>query len=717
MKAFNTGVLYSNMTLEHIFSPRSIAVIGASRQRGTIGREILENLVNFGFTGVVYPVNPRAEVVFSMKCYQSVDEIEDDVDLAIVAVPARIVPEVLETCGHKGVKGAIIISAGFKEIGPKGAELEERIREIAQRYDIRVVGPNCMGVLNTDPNVRMNATFAPTLLPEGRVALISQSGAFGLIIFEYADSIGLGMSKFVSLGNRMDISSVDVLEVLEDDPQTDLILLYLESFGDPRRFTEVTRRISRKKPIIAVKAGRTHAGARAASSHTGAMAASDVAVDSLFEQCGILRADSIRSLFDYAMAFAYQPLPRGPEVAVITNGGGPGIIAADAVVSVGLKMAEFEQSTVDALRNALAAEASVKNPVDMIASAGPDEYRISVRTVLADPNVDAAIVIFVPPIATDPLEIAKAISESSADFEKPVLGCFMGSENVARGVEELERNRIPAYKFPESAAKSLAAMYRYYQYREKEVQSTITFDVDRPTVRSIIEYSRDGYLSLEDAVKVLNSYGLRFPEYGIARSPDEAVRLASRISYPVVLKAIADGLVHKTDVGAVKLDLRTEYEVKGAYYEIVEALKRMGIDDEKFHGIAVQRMLHGGKETIIGVTTDPVFGPLIMFGMGGIYVEVLKDVVFRIPPVSNVDAREMIEAIRGHPILSGVRGEGPSDVDALIEAIQRVSQLVIENPEIQEMDLNPVMVMPEGQGIAVLDVRIKISHGTTSETT
>ncbi|MCI0497555.1 MAG: acetate--CoA ligase family protein [Thermoplasmata archaeon] len=704
-------------SLDPIFRPRSIAVIGASRDQNTIGRAVVENLVKFGFTGIVYPVNPKAEVIFSIKAYPSVEDIPGDVDLAIIAVPARFVPEVMEACGRKGVKGAIIITAGFREMGADGMGRESALRDIVDRYGIRVIGPNCMGVLNTDPAIRMNATFAYTSVPEGNVALISQSGAFGLIIFEHTESMGLGMSKFISLGNRMDVGTNELLEMLERDERTNLILLYLESFGDPRQFPAIARRISRKKPIIAVKSGRTSAGAKAASSHTGAMAASDIAVEALFEQAGILRARTIPDLFDYAQALAYQPLPKGDRVAIITNGGGPAIIATDAVIGAGLKMAAFSDTTLAALRSFLPPEASTANPVDMIASAGPEEYRKAVAAALGDGGVDAVIVIFVPPIAADSVAVAKAISGASAGIEKPVLGVFMGSERVAHAVEELERNRIPPYKFPESAANSLAAMHRYAQWMRRPIGEPTAFPVDRDAVRRIIR-GRSGYLGMEEVRDLLEAYGLRIPEFSIVRTKDEACAEAERLGYPVVLKALVRGITHKTDIGGIKLDLRTEYEVKGGFYDILESLREAGLDREKdLIGVMVQRMVDGGKETIIGVVQDPLFGPLVMFGMGGIYVEVLKDVAFRIPPLTDRDAMELVESIRGYPILKGIRGDPPHDIPAAIDALQRVSQMVIENPEIVEMDLNPFLILPEGEGVTALDARIRVEpcdEGTPS---
>jgi len=693
--------------LDPIFKPRSIAVIGASRKKNTIGREVLENLVKHDFAGVVYPVNPKADVIYSIKAYPTVEDVPGDVDLAIISVPSRFVLEVMEACGRKGVKGAIIITAGFKETGEVGAELEEKVHDVAREHGIRVVGPNCMGVVNSEPDIRMNATFATANLPDGHIALISQSGAFGLIIFEHAESIGLGMSKFVSLGNRMDISSNDILEMLEDDEYTHLVLLYLESFGNPVRFISIARRLSKEKPIIAVKSGRTLAGARAATSHTGALAAMDIAVDALFEQCGILRAETIPNLFDFAQALAYQPLPKGKRVAIITNGGGPAIIATDAVIGNDLEMASFSEETMEKLRAVLAEEASLKNPVDMIAAAGPKEYRDAVRIVLEDEGVDGVIVIFVPPVASDPVAVANSISGSSASSGKPVLGCFMGSEGVARAVEELERNRIPSYKFPESAAMSLAAMYRYHMWRERPASDVKRFDVDNRSVRDIID-GREGYLDAPDVARLLEAYGFRMPGSGIVRTADEACAEADRLGYPVVLKALVVDRVHKSDIGGVKLDLRTSYEVKGGFYEILDSLKKAGIPEDDLVGVMVQRMVHGGKETIIGVVSDQMFGPLIMFGMGGIYVEVLKDVAFRIPPLTELDARELVKSIKGHVILEGIRGDPPSDIDATVEALQRVSQMVVENPEIIEMDLNPLIIMPEGKGVLALDARIRV---------
>jgi acetyltransferase len=698
--------------LDAIFKPRSIAVVGTSRREGTIGRQILHNLVAYGFNGPVYPVNPNAEYVNSIKCYPSVSAIPDEVDLAVIVIPKDSVLGVLDECSKKGVKGVVVISAGFKEIGEKGIKLERQLVKKIKEYGMRLVGPNCMGVINTEPNIMMDATFGSTLPLDGHVGFMSQSGALGNIILEYADELKIGFSKFVSMGNKADVSGNDLLMDFEDDERTKIILMYLESFGNPRNFTKIARRVTKKKPIIAVKAGRTLAGAKAASSHTGALAGLDVAVDALFDQCGVLRATSIEELFDYALAFSNQPLPQGNRVAIVTNAGGPGIIATDACVSLGLEMSTFEDETYRALKEILPEEASIQNPVDILGDGGSDRYEKSLDLVLSDKNVDSVITIFVPPLISKTMDVAIAISNVSSKYKKPVLGCFMGREEVLTSVQELERNNIPAYLFPESAAKSISGMYKYHRLIGRKEGNINTFDIDRERVKKIMKKGlegREGFLPPDKVGAILEAYGFAFPKSKLVKNADEAAVFAENVGYPVVLKIVSPDITHKSDSGGVVLNLKDDKEVKEGYSKMLSDVHN-NLPDVKIDGVLVQKMISGGRETILGMKMDPSFGPLIMFGLGGIYVEVLKDVSFRIAPISDLDAQEMVKSIKSYSLLSGVRGEQPVDIDAIEEYIQRLSRLVEDFPEIEEMDINPFMVFEKGKCCNVLDARIRIGR-------
>jgi acetyltransferase len=697
--------------LDAIFRPRSIAVIGASRKPNTIGYQILENLVRHGFAGAVYPVNPTANAVHSIRAYPSVEAIADEVDLAVIVVPKQHVCDAAEACGRKGVKGLVVISAGFAEVGGSGVERQKRLMEIVRRYGMRLVGPNCMGVLNTAADRSMNATFAPTMPPAGPVAFMSQSGAMGVTILDYAKEYGIGISQFVSVGNKPDVSGNDLIQYWADDERTGVILMYLENFGNPRKFTQLAREITRKKPIIAVKSGRSVAGARAASSHTGALAGTDAATDALLRQCGVLRADTVEEMFDLAMAFSHQPVPRGNRVAIVTNAGGPGIIIADACEANGLVVTELTQETRDLLARHFPEEASLTNPVDMIASATPQSYRIAVEAMLADPNVDAVVATFVPPLGVRQEDVAEAIvSVAAGQTEKPVVAVLMGREGLPQGLAELNAAGIPGYRFPESGVRALAAMYRYRRWLQRPVGQVRRFDADRDAVARIIAAAKAegrAKLSETEVMRVLEAYGIPVAPYRIARTADEAARAAAEIGYPVVAKVLSPRIIHKSDVGGVAVGLEDEAELRAAFGRMTtEVPSRAGIDAGDVEGVLVQKMVGRGKETIIGMTLDPQFGPVLMFGLGGIYVEALKDVVFRVQPVTDVDAREMVRAIRGAALLQGVRGEPASDLAAVEETIQRISQLVGDHEAIREMDVNPWMAFAEG-GVAV-DGRITV---------
>ena len=697
-------------SLDPLFRPRSIAVVGASRTPGTVGYEIIDNLLKDGFTGVIYPVNPNAVAVHSIAAYATVSAIPGEVDLAVIAVPKEIVRAVMEECGTHGVRAVVVISAGFREVGPAGIAREQELLTIVRRHGMRMVGPNCLGVLSTAEDVSMNATFAPIMPPVGPISFMSQSGAMGVTILDYAAEYGIGIHHFVSVGNKADVSGNDLLEYWAADSSTRVILMYLENFGNPRKFTRIARDVTRHKPIIAVKAGRTAAGARAATSHTGALAGVDTATDALLAQCGVIRVDSVEELFDMAMAFGQLPVPKGNRVAVVTNAGGPGIIITDACEALGLSVAELSAETQARLRENLPDEASVRNPVDMIATATPDSYRLALEAVLADPNVDAAIAAFVPPLRVRQQDVARSIVEARVTMpEKPMLAVLMGRAGLPEGRADLGRAGIPAYIFPEAAARALAGMYRHRKWLERPIGSVRSYDVDRSAVARIIARAIEAgtdYLERADVLAILDAYGITTLASTHAATAEDAAAAAQSLGLPVVLKVDSPDIVHKTDVGGVVLDVRSAVAVHAAFTGMI-ARVRERMPDARINGVVVERYVSGGRETIIGVSQDPTFGPVIMFGLGGIYVEAIQDVAFCVQPVSDIDAHEMVRSIRGVKLLAGMRGEAPSDMDAIEDAIQRVSQLVGDNPAILELDINPFLALATG-GIAV-DARIRIS--------
>ena len=694
-----------------ILRPRSIAVIGASRQPNTIGWQILDNLLKFGFNGPLYPVNPKAGTVHSIRAYPTVAAIPDHVDLAIVVVPKQLVLGVAEECGTKGVKGLVVITAGFAEVGGDGIAREAQLLEIVKRHGMRMVGPNCMGVVNSSPAYTMNASFAPTMPPYGPVGFISQSGAMGLSILDYAEELGIGIHQFVSVGNKADVSGNDLLLYWADDPEIRVILMYLESFGNPRRFFSIARELTKKKPIFVVKAGRTAAGARAASSHTAALAGTDLAADALMEQCGVMRAQTVEELFDYAMAFPRLPLPKGNRVAIVSNAGGPAIILADACESLGLSVSELSAGTQAAIRQRVPEEAAVRNPVDLIASATAETYGGVLELVIRDPNVDAVIVSVVPPpLGSKAKDVAEAIVQVAASRRDiPVMAVLMGRQGIPAGMRELLAAGMPGYIFPESAARALAMMNRYRQWLERPEGTEHRFPSDGAKVARILERAvaedREK-LSDTEAMEVLGAYGIPTVPWRCARTADEAVAAACAIGMPVVLKAISAQIVHKSDVGGVVLGLSSEKEVREGYARMLQRVReRAGVAPD---AVFVQAMIAGGRETIVGSTRDPKAGPLLMFGLGGVAVEVLRDVVFRVHPVTDVDAREMVRGIRGYGFLEGVRGEPAVDLVALQETIQRVSQLVGEHEAILEMDINPLVAFPDR--VLALDARFRIAR-------
>lgn len=697
-------------TLDGIFKPRSVAVIGASRRLGAIGRALFDKLLRADFNGPVYPVHPRAEYVGGVKAYPTLHEVPGPVDLAVIVVPRPEVFAAARQCGEKGVKGLIVITAGFKEIGPEGAAQEQELLAIVRRYGMRMIGPNCMGVICTDPGIRLDATFAGTYPERGNIAFASQSGALGVTILDYAASLNLGVSMFASIGNKADISGNDLLEYWRDDDSINVILMYLESFGRPSKFVQLAREVTRTKPIVVVKAGRTESGARAVSSHTGAITGSDAAFDALFAQCCVLRANSIEEMFDFAMGLANQPLPAGNRVAIITNAGGPAIMATDACENLGLRLASLSAATQARLREKLLPEASVRNPVDLLPAAGEQDFTFALEQVLREEEVDAALVIFVPPLVTGVFEVTRGIAQVAGSFNKPVVGCLMGMRGVATGFAELKRNRIPAFPFPESAVRCLAAMARYASWRRSPVTVAPRFPVKQVAVQEIVQQARSErreHLHDSEAFRVLQAYGI--PAAGVAPCRDwEAVQQAAlQLGYPVVLKLSSSEVLHKTEVKGVRLNLRTRDELAAAFLDLQAQVSALGLAKEQTRFL-VQRMLTGGREVLFGIHAVPNFGAVLAFGLGGIYVEALKDIILRAVPLSVEDAQAMVQGIRGAAILQGVRGEAPVAFAQLSEVLLRLSQLAEDFPELAEMDINPFLAFPEAEKCAAVDVRMRI---------
>ncbi len=701
--------------LDGLFRPRSVAVIGASRRAGTIGRDLLHNLLLGEFEGKVFPVNPRAEVVHSLKCYPSVLSIPDPIDLAVVVVPREEVLRVVDDCGRKGVRGVVVISSGFREVGEEGVRRERALLDVVRGYGMRMVGPNCMGILNTDPAVRLDATFSPTAALRGSIGFLSQSGAMGVAILNHARSLGLGFSMFASMGNKADVSGNDLLLYWEDDPDTRLILMYLESFGNPRNFIPIARRITRKKPIIAVKSGRTVEGAAAAASHTGALAGPDAAVDALLSQCGILRASSVEDLFDMALAFDGRPLPRGDRVALLTDAGGPAIMAVDALAAAGLRPAALSAETRRDLARGLSPDASVANPVDMLGHATGDDYARCLRRLLADDAVDAVIALYVPPVMHRPVEVIAAIFDAARDqpagAEKPVLCVFMAREEILDAVQRFPERGPPVYRFPESAVRALGALVRYARLRDRPEGTVPDLAVDRPAAARVLDAAAAAgreHLTVDEAREVFEAYGIPF-----ARSATVATRAGlraavERLGLPLVMKVLSPDVVHKTEVGGVAADLRTAAEVEAAWDTMTERLASLD-PPPRVEGVLLQEMRRGAQEMILGLATDAVFGPVLMVGMGGVTVEVAGDVAFRVTPVTVEDVDEMIASLRGARLLGAFRGREPLATGALRDAVLRLGRLSADFHGILEAEVNPFMVAPGAAETVAVDGRIRIA--------
>lgn len=695
------------------FRPRGVAVIGASRQRGGISGELFHNILEAGFQGPVYPVNAKAEVVQSVKAYRSVLDCPGPVDLAFIVVPDPAVLSVARECASKDVRAIVVISAGFAEASEAGARLQQELVEVCRETGMRLIGPNCMGIVNTDPMVSLNGQFSPFKPIPGKIGFLSQSGALGIAIIDYASRLGLGMSTFVSVGNKADISGNDLIQYWESDDNTNLILLYLESFGNPRKFARIARRVSRKKPIIAVKGGRSSAGFRATQSHTGALvAASDVSVDALFRQAGVIRTDVLAEMFDVASLLTTQPVPKGGRVAIITNAGGAGILAADACEDLGLQVPELSSESQAELRGFLSSAAGVRNPVDMVASASASDFARAIRVAANDPNVDALMVIFIPPMALRPEEVAQEILKAAQELDEriPILSTFMASHGTPEILSD-GQSRIPSYPFPEAAARALARAVQYGKWLATPEGNVPNFpDAHREEAAAIVAHAlREGerWLTPEETENLLDCYGIPLVKTLYAATPEEVGRVAVELGGQVALKAVAPGLIHKTEAGAVRLALAGSEETEKAAKEMLKQLELAGL---KGTGFIIQPMVPAGIEMLVGVTHDPVFGPIVVCGAGGILVELLKDVVVRITPLTDRDASEMVLSLKTFPLLNGYRGGHRYDISALEQVILGVGALVEDIHEIAELDLNPVIVLPEGQGVSLVDARVRVAE-------
>jgi acetate---CoA ligase (ADP-forming) len=704
----------SASAVRRFLQPRSIAVVGASRMRGTIGGELFRNLLDSGFQGPVYPVNPKAEFVQSVRAYPAVGDIPDEVDLAIIAVPASLVITVATECARKGVGALLVISAGFAETGEEGRMRQDELLDVARGHGMRVIGPNCMGVLSTDVSVQMNATFSPVAPPPGRLAFSSQSGALGIAVMHRARELGLGMSSFVSVGNKADISGNDLIQYWEQDPNTDVILLYLESFGNPRKFARVARRVAAQKPVVAVKSGRSQAGARAAASHTGSLVAGDIAVGALFEQAGVIRTETLEELFDVASVLAHQPLPRGHRVAIITNAGGLGILCADACEASGLEIPELSAPTKKEIRALLPPEASVANPIDMIASATADQYGEVLNLIAADSGIDSIVVIFVPPLVTRAEDVARHIVETTARLsDKPVVSCFIGAQGIHEWLQEGDVT-VPTFAFPESAARALSKVTRYSNWRASpvgEAPELPGMDVTgtREFIATLLQRG-EGWLEPTAVTKILGYYGIRSARARSVATPSEVAKAAAELGTPVAVKIESRDIVHKTDVGGVRLGLQTPDEAAAAAEVIRGSLRQRGLED-KLDGFLVQEMAdREGTEMFVGVTLDPLFGPLIACGAGGVMVELTRDVSVRITPLTDLDAKQMLRALKTWPLFEGFRGLPALDTAATEDLLLRVSAMVEDLPHISELDLNPVLVSEAGKGCLVLDARLRLAR-------
>ncbi len=697
------------MSLESFFTPKSVAIVGASRQKGKVGYEILVNMIASGFEGKIFPVNRSTDEVEGLKCYPDLTSIGETPELVIVIVPAKFVLGVMEECEKIGTKAVIIITAGFKEIGQEGKKLEDEIVRVARRANIRVIGPNCLGVTVTAS--KLNASFGGDLPDVGGIGYLSQSGALLAAILDTAKANGIGFSSLFSIGNKADVDELDLIEALAQDPNTRVIAGYLENIKDGNAFVHAAEQISHEKPILLMKSGGTSAGAKAASSHTGSLAGSEVAYEAMFARAGIIRCDSVTQQFDFAQAFANQPLPKGPSVVVLTNAGGAGIMAADAIERQGLNFAKLSEETIEKLKTKLPPAANFHNPVDVLGDALADRYEFALDVLLDDPNVETVLILLTPQAMTEARETAEAVVKTAQRKpNKPILACFMGASKVEEGVKVFREAKIPQYESPEDAVTTIKAMADYVRWRARPKRVVRLFPVNRRKVESIIErHLRQGAREIGEAEskEILEAYGFATPSGSIATTADQAANIAEQLGYPVVLKIWSPDILHKSDVGGVKVGLKSAQQVKDAFDLMMYRIPKK-MPDAHILGVLVQEMCASGREVILGMHRDPHFGPLMMFGMGGIMVEVLKDVAFYLAPLTGDEAKQMLVNTKTYQLLKGVRGQEGVDIEAIAEGLQRLSQLVTEFPQIQEMDINPYVVGLPGTTPIAVDARISV---------
>ncbi len=702
--------------LRPLFFPKSIAVVGASRKVGSVGHAVIRNLIYGHYTGVIYPINPQAKGILGVPCFPDLKAINEVPDLVVVVVPSQHVERVVVQAAELGTKHLVVISAGFKEVGEEGAAREARIRDIARERGLAILGPNCLGVINTDPDVQMNASFGRDIPPHGCLGLISQSGALCAALLDYAKGRGIGFSQFVSFGNKCDIDEVDLIRSLAADDKTQAIMMYVEEISDGPRFLAAAHDITHganPKPILVIKSGRTAEGAAAAASHTGSLAGSDELYNALMTQAGAFRVETVAQLFDLAEVFTDPCLPAGRKTAIVTNAGGPGIMATDAAIRHGLELAKFRDYTKKSLQFQMPTVGSIKNPVDVIGDARSDRYRAALDAVTADETVDQVLVIVTPQTMTDVVEIAEVIGESKEFCNKPVAACLMGLEDVSAGVEVLQKKyHVPTFAFPENAMRALAAKSRFGEWVRSKIRGYRQFEADKDAVDKLFQEEfaagRPQLIEIR-ALEALKAYGFPTVPYKLAPTADEAVAAADEIGYPIVMKIVGPKILHKTDVGGVKLDLRDGPAVRTAYETMVATVRSRLGNDVEIWGVLIQKMMDRGKEVILGVTRDSRFGPVLMVGLGGIYTEILKDVSFRLAPIRENEADEMIREIRTIKLLQGARGEPPSDLGTVAECLLRLSEFVTDHPNIHELDINPLLVYPRGKGAVVADARIILS--------
>ena len=694
--------------MKELIEPESIAIVGASREEHKIGHIVLKNLLDSGFKGKLFPVNPKADEILGMRAYPTVQDIPYKVELAVICVPNVFVPKVMEQCGKKGIKAVIIISAGFKEAGKVGAELELQVGAIAKDFGIRVLGPNCLGVINTQKS--MNATFTNNYPKEGKIAITSQSGAICSTLLDWASEIKVGFSKFISVGNKVDVDEADLLRYLREDESTRVIGMYIEGTARGAEFMKEAELTSPIKPIIALKAGRTSTGAKAASSHTGAISSSDRVYDAAMSQTGIIRVRTIEELFDLILIFSNMPMPKPGGVAIITNAGGLGVMAADACGDYNLSMASFSADTIQKLKSYLPEEANFYNPVDVIGDAKTDRYEFAIRTVMEDPGVSSVLVLLAPTDLVDIPAVANLIASYAGKISMPIAATFVGGEDMQKGVMILRHAGIPNYESPDRAVRALSAMAEYEASRSRNISETFTHvEGDRPSVRALLDrIASEGRVGLSEAEgkDILKAYGIPVPLEGLAGTENEAVAWADRIGYPLVMKIESPDIAHKTDVGGVAVNIGSAEEAR-RQFTVLSSRVKARMPNARIDGISIQKMLVG-REVIVGMVRDDQFGPVITFGLGGIFVEIMKDVSQRIAPLSEEDIAGMVRSIRAYPILTGARGKRPADISALKDVISRVAQIALDFPEIAELEINPVIVGDEGQGCGAVDALVTI---------